>query len=138
MLAHKTSGGTDVHVLAHLHNESFEQQCKATPETSPRRVGEFDATVLTLDPREVSVEVALMLEEVQVTPNVLFSIVGFHRSVTARTGKNTTTSKVQVDMEFLGFFVKPNIRHTPRGLEAKSSTEKHRFCRHGDPRAKIA
>jgi len=78
----------DRHFLCHEDDQTIHEKRKATLFSCPRDLYLMDPTTFTVGARYPTVEIAFMLEKVQMTPDLLGSVIGLAPGATAhRTNK---------------------------------------------------
>ena len=133
MLFEKGSNGFHRHTLGHHHNKGLKQQRKSAPRTSPGNIDGLDTTISTIASRNTRAQIGLVLEKIQMPPCPPLRVVRMASlSAATRTGKNTASGKINLDVQTMFVRTKLTRNHLPRRSQTQSQLKK--ICvSHPDP-----
>src|SRR5664280_567974 len=121
--------------LAHLGNwhrrgegdeQRLEQQGESRPRTSPRDVDLVYPVLMATHPRQTSMQVGLVLKEVEMAPLLVLGVVHRTRLLPAAidwAGETGAAGEIEVQIEATPFGVEICPRHFPRVLKSQRHLE---------------
>lgn len=129
VFTHHPGHGPDRHGRNQGHEQRLEQQGEAAVGSCPGHVGLPDAARVAADPRYASVQISLMLEEVEMAPRHLLGVVGGAvRGATVRTGEAAARREVDVDVEPVCLGVEVAAGYRPRRRQAQCQLQQVRIA----------
>jgi len=126
--------GIDWHLSNEAHDHLLKKQSEAAALPGPWCLHSPDSVFRANDPRESGRKVAMMLEEVEMPPSVLFEIVSFARSTAlgARVQRSAIGTDLQVELGRRLVGIKALAHSFPRRRKAEAQG-KDLFGKHGSP-----
>lgn len=128
----------DGHFLRHGNDQTVQKEGETTLFSCPGNVNLVNATIIAGNPRYPTVKIAFVLEEVQVTPDLLGSIIGFAPGLTALgTGKRRTREEIDPDIKTLLVRLKLDAIDEPGILNVQGYLEEVSFNQESSERSGV-
>ena len=120
-LAHDARHGGKRHLARQHQDKGFEQQREARQPSGKVRLDQAHRTIGQFHARRAHLQIALMLEEVQVPVALGHCVVNRVNTLMTRDLKPTTTLEVNHHGQCLGRLLKVNRGHIPRLMDSQGS-----------------
>ena len=131
-LANHARDGGKRHLAAHRQNQRLEQQREARQLARPVGLDQDHPAIGKRDPRRAHLEIALMLEEVQMPVALGLGVVDRMQPFRPFVRKPAAFGEIDGDRQEPLAGVERDIAHVPGGSDAKGRSEK--FVAHASPR----